>query len=505
MSKKKNNSARLGRFMAPIKSSSAPFAPSHYAGLIFWGKPQDLSVGTLTTFPDNSGQANDASQTTAGNKPAIIATGIGAKNAIDFDGTDDFLRCNALAPVIDGDDTPWSTHFAFKADAVTTTQVIACAGNTTNAEHYMWFGYIGNSTWRFKKQILNASTINVDFGAADTNEHVVSVVHKGTTTDIWFDGLKVVDGAAQNVGAATFDVFGFGAFIRGTIANYFNGKLGEVAIYSRANTDAEVGAIHRYLASGWVSAVPTVVDLIMGTGQSNMEGRGLTGDASPSVAKGVAYRYASSALTAIAGDPVGGATNFSCVPAFVNQWKTSTGRSTVYIEQGTSGSALLLAADSGSGNWKKGAGTLYTTALNEMNAAITHILTKTVFTMSSKRILWAQGEREAQAINGTTITGPLYEADLEALVDNFDADVTGGINHFHIFELGAHNLGTGESDWVIIRTAQAGAEAAKDKASIVFTGCKNFPAQGKMESDLHYNKTGLNEMGTQGAIAAAAV
>lgn len=503
---KKINSVRLGRGMAPVKSAFPPFTPKDFSNLVFWGKPQDLAVtSALATFTDNSGQANNASQSTGASQPAVIATGIGAKNAIDFDGTDDFLRCNNLGPIVDGADQPWSIHFAFKADATAATQVIAIASHSVNTTDYAWFGIVGGGAWRFAKQTTNPDRVNVDFGTADTLEHVISIVHKGTTTDIWFDGIKVADGVAQDLPTATYDLFSFGAFVRSTVANYFNGKLGEVAVYSRANTDAEVGALHRYLAAGWVSAVPTSIDLFMGTGQSNMEGRGLTGDASPSVARGTAYRYAASALTTISGDPVGGAANFSCVPAFVNQWKTSTGRSTVYIEQSTTGTALLVAADIGSGNWKKGAGTLYTTALNEMNAAITHILNKTTFTINSKRILWAQGEREAQTINGTTITAALYQAGLEEIIDNFAADVTGGINHFHIFELGAHNSGTGETDWAAIRSAQAGAESLKAKASIIFAGAKNYPAQGKMEDTLHYNKTGLNEMGTQGAIAAAAV
>ncbi len=491
--------------MAPVKSASSPFTPKDFSNLIFWGKPQDLAVGTLTTVPDNSGQANDASQSTVASKPAIITTGIGTKNAIDFDGTDDYLSCNNLAPIIDGNDQAWSIHFAFKADVTGVTQVIFSLGDAVNTKQYMWFAALSTGGYRFAKQNDDPNRVNVDFGTSDTLEHVVSIIHKGTTTDIWFDGLKVADGAAQDTPTITASLFSFGAFVRNTVANYFNGKLGEVAVYSRANTDAEVGAIHRYLAAGWVSAVPTTIDLIMGAGQSNMEGRGLTGDASPAVSRGVAYRYASSALTAITGDPVGGALNASCVPAFVNQWKTSTNHSTIYIEQATSGTALLAAADIGNGNWKKGVGTLYTTALNEMNAAITHILAKTTFTINSKRILWAQGEREALSINGTTITAALYQAGLEELVDNFDADVTGGINHFHIFELGAHNLGTGETDWAAIRSAQAGADAARAKASIIFTGCKNFPAQSKMEDDFHYTRTGLNEMGTQGAIAAAAV
>ncbi|HFB54889.1 MAG TPA: hypothetical protein ENJ46_03110, partial [Hellea balneolensis] len=93
----------LGRGMAPAKSTTPtpviPFAPTDYANLIYWGKPQDEALTTsLALLSDNSGQGNDATQTVEGEKPDIIATGIGSKNAISFDGIDDILRINAIAP-----------------------------------------------------------------------------------------------------------------------------------------------------------------------------------------------------------------------------------------------------------------------------------------------------------------------------------------------------------------------------------------------------------------------
>jgi hypothetical protein len=478
--------------------------PLYISNLIFWGKPQDIAVTTqLETFPDSSGNSNNASQSTAGFRPNIVANGIGTKNTLDFDGTDDRYACHNLGLALAGNDKAWSIHFPFKADTVATTRIMFQLRSSVNIEDYMWVGFVGAGAWRVAKQTLNANRVNVDFGTADTNEHVISVVHKGTTTDVWFDGIKVADGVAQDVPTATYNQCLIGAFVQSVVSNFFDGKMGEILVYSKANSDGEVRILHNYLSKTFTPSLPIEVDLIMGTGQSNMMGAGMTGEASPSVTKGTAYRYNSSALTVISGDPVGGASNFSCVPAFVNQWRAVTGRSTVYIARPVSGSALLVAADIGSGNWKKGSGTLYNTALTDMNAAIAFLRDKTTFYVNSKRILWAQGEREAQSINGTTITSSLYQAGLEELVDNFNSDVSGGINHFHIFELGAHNLGTGESDWASIRTAQNAVASSRSKASVIFTNAKNFPSQSKMEDDLHYNKTGLNEMGSVGATVAS--
>ena len=116
-------------------------------------------------------------------------------------------------------------------------------------------------------------------------------------------------------------------------------------------------------------------------------------------------------------------------------------------------------------------------------------------------ILSAQGEREAQSINGTTITADLYETEKIGLIEAWKTDLD--IDHYFQFELGAHNLGTGESDWADIRQAQNNAVASLSYAHMVFTDAKDFPDESKMSDNLHYNQTGYNEMGTTGATNAA--
>jgi len=54
--------------------------------------------GFVTTWYDQSGNGNDATQTTAASQPKIVDAGVlvteNGKAAVDFDGVDDFFRCN---------------------------------------------------------------------------------------------------------------------------------------------------------------------------------------------------------------------------------------------------------------------------------------------------------------------------------------------------------------------------------------------------------------------------
>jgi len=61
------------------------------SGLVVWLDADDLALGTLTTWPDKSGQGNDFEQTNASYKP-VVASGIcNGHNGVTF--TSDWLTC----------------------------------------------------------------------------------------------------------------------------------------------------------------------------------------------------------------------------------------------------------------------------------------------------------------------------------------------------------------------------------------------------------------------------
>lgn len=256
--------------------------------------------------------------------------------------------------------------------------------------------------------------------------------------------------------------------------------------------------INKAILSRYGSVViPGDTDFIVEIGQSNLLSVHGTPASAPVPNSGVTFTATASSVSAMT-------QTGNLEPAFANAMNDATGRKVIMMNRAVDGSALLPATKTS--NWNKATGPLYANAVTAINDALTWIAANTAHDIGRVFVLYAQGESDAQAINGSTITGPLYEADLELLASNLNADITGGINDFLLVRLGAHNLGTDEADWAEIRLAQD--EAARDSSLIrmVHNTANTFPANSKMADNLHWNQAGLNDVGaTAGANAANGV
>ena len=70
------------------------FLPSQISGLKLWLKADSLSLSdgdAVGTWADQSGNANDATQTTAVNKPSFKTNIVNSKPVIRFDGVNDYF------------------------------------------------------------------------------------------------------------------------------------------------------------------------------------------------------------------------------------------------------------------------------------------------------------------------------------------------------------------------------------------------------------------------------
>lgn len=485
-----------------------PFNPANLAGLVGWYDPSDASARNVTgsavsALTDRSGNNASATQTNPADQPILASALINGRDAVSFNGTQ-YLLANALAPAISGDDKAFSVHLVFQTTNTVTTQIFFSAGNSADADSTFWAGVLNTGSYRLVKRKGPTSTqLALDYAPSDLAPHVLSIVHKGTTTDVWLDGFRVLADAPHDVAAMPIDRVAFGAWLRTSESFNFLGALGEILVFDRATSDADTRSLQRYLGDRWLN-LPQTVDLMLAMGQSNMRGKGLASQGVAAATR-AGYWYADDNSFPVAKDPVYGADTGSALPAFANEWQARTGRTAVFVQRAIGGSALIPSADSGNGNWNKTGGTLYATAISGVAAARQALSTYSVFGTNRTFMLWAQGERDAQALDSGNggVTEATYTAALNTLIADLRAELAGGLTHSFIFELGTHSEGLGEASWAIIRAAQGTVAAADPAVSMVFTNAKNFAAQGKMSDTLHYNQTGYNEMGTQGAIAAA--
>ena len=84
------------------EGGAAGFVPTDIANLLTWHDASDLSTITLTSgfvsqWDDKSGNGNHLVQGTGSKRPGSGVESINGLNAIDFDGTNDFLEKTGLS------------------------------------------------------------------------------------------------------------------------------------------------------------------------------------------------------------------------------------------------------------------------------------------------------------------------------------------------------------------------------------------------------------------------
>lgn len=244
----------------------------------------------------------------------------------------------------------------------------------------------------------------------------------------------------------------------------------------------------------------TITDLFVIVGQSNAQGHG---DSTLSPASPTGRYFDGTSMQPLA-DPVGGAVTGSMWPAFANQWFTQTGHRACFIEQATGSTALLAAADTGSGNWSP-TGTLRAAAATAANAAIAGIEGMLGYTLGSVYFVWAQGEQEAENMDGISFTGEDYRAALVALSEYFKAQVPEMVEML-VVQSARNGVTGGDAEWwAAIRKAQEDActDGALLRMACTAAMSMTYRVPQWMDDGVHYDQNALNQIGAMGATEAA--
>ena len=481
-----------------------PWTPLYLTNLILWYDPADEdtiieSGGVISQILDKSGNGYHGTPLSVGREPSTGSASLAGKNLLSVD--QDALIASIPAGTFP---TSMQTTILFYRTGVSDLgdqQLFArtSGGSPRPTEYYgrfpRWGGDLGNA--------LHFS----DYVRDMTTPRIVAFAASALGGYVWKNGDERNEGGTTDRYTDSADDFVIGA--NDTGARALRGNLGDIVVTPQLcplnNAKLEGYIAHKYgltanlddqhlfkTEAPTTQTCPGAVDLVLTIGQSNMSGSApATG--SPTTDPYCMQHLDGTRVLKADNPTTGGSTDGGPRPAFANKWYELTGRGVMYIEQGKGATALLAAANAGSGYWAVG-GTLYSPARDAMNDAIAQLAVSGV-TVANKIVIFCQGERDSQAINGTTVTGALYQAELENLIDTFDAQITGGIDAFLISELGAESSFSGEADWAEIRAAQNAAASSRALATMAFTGAKDFPNEGKMYDSLHYNQTGYNEMG----------
>jgi Ca2+-binding RTX toxin-like protein len=233
------------------------------------GTAEGLSEGGLTgsavgTWEDKSGNNNDASQGTAGNKPTI--TTVNGKNTLSFDGTNDFLSNATMSSFAE-----FNIFVVLKNTDTTFTD--------GNSNYAISKGSIGSPPWNdFHLAVTTASEYRlnqVSNGNISTNVtaasnpnmfELVSGHYNNTaqTIDLWRDGTlrdnDTVTGSLKN----SNNNFYIGDWNGSSGAHFWKGNISEIVIYSTSLTTSDQEIINFYLASKWGANLTTDNDSLSG-------------------------------------------------------------------------------------------------------------------------------------------------------------------------------------------------------------------------------------------------
>lgn len=208
--------------------------------------PAVLDGDPVALWQDQSGNGLHATQATGTKCPLLRLTQAGARNALQFDGVDDWLRCTTLTDLL-GD---FAFYIVFKWNGGTTSL------NRIADKSYsggFWFGTgTPAAVDRVEAGIEQAgSPFGQIFTATNykTQYHVAGNRRSGTTQAVYADSqadtTQVVSGAAMNAEKLRFGVDNL------EVSNFAAVYIGEVLLYNAAHDIPTRNMVNNYLNGRW--------------------------------------------------------------------------------------------------------------------------------------------------------------------------------------------------------------------------------------------------------------
>ena len=220
-----------------LRPTALGFNPKTIGGLALWMDASEYNAST-GTWADKSGNGRDFAQAIAANRPIVSAVTQNGRAILEFDGSNDQLihssnflqvaNCTMLA--------------AFQRNANTYGGVIASANNADRSP-----GIIIDSLRGAIRGFQNLALAAV--GAVNAFNITSGTVANGTAV-MFTNGTEISTSAVSNTLDNTGTTTAIGSY-RTTQANYLNGYIGEIIVYTRVLTVSERRRAEGYLGKKW--------------------------------------------------------------------------------------------------------------------------------------------------------------------------------------------------------------------------------------------------------------
>lgn len=234
----------LPHISSPFKKR-ASFSPKDIAGLTAWFDASQITGvadgATLATWPDSSGNGNNATQTTGGDQPTYYNT-TAAK------------LVNGLPAVWWATSTDYMTTAAF-ATALTVGTVFAVASiDNGGANTYVYDGITGGNRWALGYGFPGlgvaqggGTVIQTSFTQGTTVHQYTAGYAASSSSFFNLDGASVGTG---NIGTDTLTGITLGAYF-GLMDYNYNGVMCEFLWYNSVLSSTNINKVQAYLKSKW--------------------------------------------------------------------------------------------------------------------------------------------------------------------------------------------------------------------------------------------------------------
>lgn len=208
--------------------------------------PSPLNVA-LTQQPLYAASVNTG--VTFGQPPLLAGTMSGAAL---FNGSTGYLTVPTSG--LPTGNSAWSLEGWFKTTASANQMIVGMGGTTTKTAALLYVNSSNHLTADlFNASIASAATVN------NGAQHHAVATWDGTTLTLYLDGASVASSAALGPDAIAYGTALVGAQNFGSIGNWFNGVLDEVAIYGAALSSTRVTAHYNAGVSTTSDAYVTTV------------------------------------------------------------------------------------------------------------------------------------------------------------------------------------------------------------------------------------------------------
>lgn len=210
--------------------------------------------GFVTTFYDQSGNSRNLTQSTATFQPKIVSSGSlntsGGIATIVFDGTNDYLRNNALGSLYSGGNTVQMSSYwvgDFTSTNLQDIYTLGYSGTSTGLE--LWRPLFTDTTTNTSNKRDNSGQLKAVSGSsAITGQQFMSLNFNGTLMNVYKNGNQIINNGDINLGNTTLDNLAIGALIRSSIGSYSAIKIQQLFLWN-TNESANIVDVNTLIKS----------------------------------------------------------------------------------------------------------------------------------------------------------------------------------------------------------------------------------------------------------------